>query len=114
MKQSVNNEFGSNTDLFQNMQSTANANDMPRTMTLTKDAPEVNTDDMDSAMLSMLAMNQGGGGQQSINLGYQPIAQRVKEESVKQEEDGEYQVHMSGMQEKNFDNMDTLMAMRGR
>jgi len=38
--------------------------------------------------------------------------ERVSTEEKKEDED--YQVHMSGMQEKNFDNLDTLMAMRGR
>lgn len=78
--------------------------------------PIVSHEDMDSAMMSMLAMNQNGN-QESINLGYTAITKRQVEErkqSEKDENDDEYQVHMSGMQEKNFDNLDSLMEMRRR
>ena len=65
MKASVNDEFGSSTDLFNNNGkekdvSITNSNSgLPRTMTVTKDCPTINAEDMDSAMMSMLAMNQG-------------------------------------------------------
>ena len=61
MKASVNDEFGSSTDLFNNnINSITNSNsDLPRTMTVTKEVPTINAEDMDSAMMSMLAMNQG-------------------------------------------------------
>ena len=57
--------------------SASSAHDLPRTMTVAGKEQEIAREDMDSAMLSMLAMNQGGANNNiSINLGYKAIVQR--------------------------------------
>ena len=66
-KMDVNDEFNSKSNLFEydnNICDSSTSLDKPRVVSVVKDmAPSINYQDMDSAMMSMLAMNQGGGAQ---------------------------------------------------